>query len=360
MLVKGDHIPEKLKQFSFPAIVKSQIAIGGRKKAGLIKIAQNHGQAQQICQDFFARTVGKFAVEAILIEQMASIQHEYYCSIALNPSERQFYFVASAEGGIDIEEVSATHPELILKLPFSLSGGLSTADARLIGEKLGFSGSILESATEIFLKMWQTAKQYEAELVEINPLALTTSGLIALDAKMILDDSAAYRQPKTKELLEKKATDLEKIAEKQEFSFVELDGDIAILANGAGLSMALLDILTKMNLRPANFLDVGGGAGEERVHEALLLLFKLHPRGILINIFGGITRCDVVAAATIKVLKEIANPPPIVIRLAGTKELEAVGMLKEAGINAYHNLIEAVNHLKNLLLPGEELIEQEV
>lgn len=359
MLVKGDNIPDKFQQFSFPAIVKSQIAIGGRKKAGLIKIAKDYDQALQICTELFSRTVGKFAVEAILIEKIASIQHEYYCSIALNPSERQFYFIASAEGGIDIEEVSATHPELILKHPFSLLGGLSAADARQIGEKLGFSGPNLDTATDIFLKMWQTALKYEAELVEINPLAITTDGLIALDAKMILDDSAAYRQPKIKELLEKKATELEKIAEKQEFSFIELDGDIAILANGAGLSMALLDILTKMDLRPANFLDVGGGASEERVHEALLLLFRLHPRGILINIFGGITRCDVVAAATIKVLKEIANPPPIVIRLAGTKEVEATKMLKEAGINAFHDLIEAVNHLRSLLHSGEEMLYQE-
>ncbi|HMF32960.1 MAG TPA: succinate--CoA ligase subunit beta [Candidatus Lokiarchaeia archaeon] len=349
LILPGEGIEEKLLQFDFPAIVKSQIAIGGRGKAGLIKIAQTLEEAENLCQEFFTREVAGFKVEAILIEELAEIQHEYYCSIALDPSSKLLFLIASSEGGMDIEEVSANHPEDIVKRSFSITEGLSEELAREVAGQIGIAEQDFEAISDIFLKMWTISSALEAELVEINPLALTPKGFTALDGKMILDDNAHFRNAVVNEYLEKKSTNLEKVADKEGFSFVELGGDIAILANGAGLTMALIDVLTQQGLQPANFLDVGGGASEERVLAALKLLFEIHPRGLVINIFGGITRCDVVAAAVVAAVQQFPDVPPLVIRLTGTNEIEGVEILNQAGLNAYKDLLEAVAALKEKL-----------
>jgi len=189
----------------------------------------------------------------------------------------------------------------------------------------------------------------EAQLVEINPLVLTPAGLIAIDGKMMVDDNAAFRRSIIQELQDKKLSGLEKIAKEAGFSLVQLDGDIGILANGAGLTMALLDVLSELDLKPANFLDVGGGANKERVYKALELIFKLKPKCIFINIFGGITRCDIVAEAILQVLKDFADIPPMVIRLTGTNEAEGIALLKNEGINAYQDVMEAVKKVKEVM-----------
>ncbi|MFX0087490.1 MAG: ATP-grasp domain-containing protein, partial [Candidatus Hodarchaeota archaeon] len=269
VIVKGDNIKEKLKQFNFPAIIKSQIAIGSRKKAGLIKIAQTNEEALSLCEEYFSRKVGNYEVEAILVEGLADIKHEYYCSIALDTSGRRFVLIASAEGGIDIEEVAATKPEAIIKQNISLLEGLNEDTARSVALRLGLQDELADSATDLFLNLWRIAKEKEAQLVEINPLVLTPEGLVAVDGKMMLDDNAVFRQQTVQELQERKLSDLEKTAQRVGFSFVELDGEIGILANGAGLTMALLDVLAQHGLAGMNFLDVGGGASKERVYEAL-------------------------------------------------------------------------------------------
>ncbi len=349
LITKSIDVKEKVNQFSFPAIVKSQIAIGSRKKAGLIKIVRSAEEANVLCEEYFKRTVAGFKVEAILIEELADIKHEYYCSIALDASGRQFYLIASAEGGIDIEEVAVNSPEAIYKESFSFTNGLTRDIAEKVAKKIGFDNNLLDSAVEIFIKLWEITIRTEAQLVEINPLVLTPSGLIAVDGKMILDDDASFRQPLTQQILEKKQTLLEKLARQAGFSFVELDGDIGILANGAGLTMALLDVLSQLGLKPANFLDVGGGASKDRVYKALELIFKLKPSCVLINIFGGITRCDIVAEAIIQALKDFKDAPPMVIRLTGTNEKEGLEILKLEGINAFRDVMEAVNKVKEIL-----------
>lgn len=349
VLAEGADIKEKISSFSFPAIVKSQIAVGSRKKRGLIKIAQTRDEAITMCQEFFGRKVGEYGVEAILIEGLADIKHEYYCSVALDSSGRHFVLIASAEGGIDIEEVAATRPEAIIKEYISLSEGLSKEAAQSVAKKLGFSGEFLDFATDLFLKLWYIATEKEAQLVEINPLVSTPSGLIAVDGKMTLDDNAAFRQELIVELRKRKLTELEKTAQRVGFSFVELDGEIGILANGAGLTMALLDVLAQHGLAGMNFLDVGGGASKERVYEALKLIFIMEPKAVLINIYGGITRCDTVAEAILQTLKEFPDAPPMVIRLTGTREAEGVAILKEAGIDAFQDMMEAVEKLKGVV-----------
>jgi len=318
-----------VRNFSFPAIIKSQIAIGSRKKAGLIKIAQSQEEAISLCKNFFNRKVSGFNVEAILIEELADIKQEFYVSIALDASGRQFYIIASKEGGIDIEEFAKSNPENIFRISFSYSEGLTDNVVNEMAINLGFSEDLKESVVEIFKKLWNITTELEAQLVEINPLVLTTTGLIAVDGKMILDDDSAFRQPIVEKLKKVKLTELEKYASEAGFSFVKLDGDIGILANGAGLAMALLDVLLNIELKAANFLDVGGGASKERVYKALELLFKLKPKCILINIYGGITRCDMVAEAIIQALNDFKNIPPIIIRLTGTNVMEAVKRVKE-------------------------------
>ncbi len=231
IIEKGENIEEKIKQFTFPAIVKSQIAIGSRKKAGLIKIANSKEEAKSLCNEFFNKEVAGYQVEAILIEVLAQIDHEYYCSIALDASRRQFFIIASKKGGIDIEEISKTNPEAIIKESFTLSGGLSEDLAKKVSKQLGFTGELLDSTINLFKKLWEITKSVEAQLVEINPLVLTPSGLVAVDGKMILDDDTAFRQPIVQELQNKKLTSLEKLAKEAGFSFVELSGDIGILAN---------------------------------------------------------------------------------------------------------------------------------
>jgi succinyl-CoA synthetase beta subunit len=350
IVIKGlSEVEEKVKTFSFPAIIKSQIAIGSRKKAGLIKIAQTQEEAVFLCQDFFKRNVGGFTVEAILIEELVNIIQEFYCSIALEPSGRQFYLIASKEGGIDIEKVSKERPEAIIKLNFPYSNGLTEDIAREAATQLGFSTELLESGIEIFLKLWEISQKLEAQLVEINPLVMTPSGLMAVDGKMILDDDAAFRQPIVQNLLNKKLSKLEKLAKDAGFSFVELSGDIGILANGAGLTMALLDVLSELDLKPANFLDVGGGASKERVYKALELIFKLKPKAVLVNIFGGITRCDIVAQAIIQAVQDFSDAPPMVIRLTGTNEKEGISLLKKANIEAFQDVMKAVKKVKEVL-----------
>ena len=349
LILRGEDVEEKVKGFSFPAIVKSQIAIGSRKKAGLIKIAKSTLEAISLCNEYFNRNIAGFQVEAILIEELVTIEHEYYCSIALDASGRQFFLIASKEGGIDIEEVAKITPEAIIKESFSFQKGVSEELAGKVARQLGFNGKQIDTASQILVKLWDIALKLEAQLVEINPLVLTPSGIVAVDGKMILDDDAAFRQPIVQKLLQKKLTTLENLSKQAGFSFVELSGDIGILANGAGLTMALLDVLSELGLHPANFLDVGGGASKERVYQALELIFKLKPKAVLVNIFGGITRCDIVAQAIIQSLKNFSDAPPMVIRLTGTKEKEGIALLKETDIEAFQDIMEAVEKLGEVL-----------
>ncbi len=207
----------------------------------------------------------------------------------------------------------------------------------------------MDSAISLFKKLWEITKGVEAQLVEINPLVLTPSGLVAVDGKIILDDDTAFRQPIVQELQNKKLSQLEKLAKEAGFSFVELSGEIGILANGAGLTMALLDVLSELGLKPANFLDVGGGASKERVYKALELLLKMNLKAVLVNIYGGITRCDVVAEAIIQALEDFKDTPPMVIRLTGTNDKKGISLLSNAGITAFQNVMDAVQKVKEVV-----------
>ena len=348
IVFRHDDLTSKLEDIAFPAVIKSQIAIGSRKKAGLIKIAQTRQEGMELCDYYFSKESSGYKVEAILIEEVTDIQKEYYCSISLDASERHFYLLASTQGGINIEEVALESPELILKRNFNLTNGLTENMAKEVAKELGLKNKLKDEATDIFLKMWKIALENEAILIEINPLALTPLGLIALDGKMELDENAGVRNPIIKEIQSKKYTELEKDAFHDNLFFIELDGDVGILGNGAGLTLELVDVLSEMGIKPANFLDIGGGAGSDQVFKALKLICKLSPKAILINIYGGITRCDFIAEGIIKAIKYIENSPPLVIRLMGNNHLEGIQKLETEGINAFKDLSKAVEKIKVL------------
>ncbi len=350
ILHRGDNLHDKLSSANFPVIIKAQVPIGSRKKAGLIKTAQNLDEAVQVAEEIFAKKVAGYQAEVLLVEGMAKILHEYYASIALDGTGRRLLLIASAEGGIDIEEVAKERPEAIKKIEVPLEN-LSKDVCTEVAAWLGLENEYQAQAADILYKLWEITLKYDSQLTEINPLVKTDNGMLAVDGKMILDDNAAYRQPLIQKLKEKKLTELEKLAAEAGFSYVPLEGEIGILANGAGLTMALLDLLSDAGLKPANFLDVGGGASAERVYKALSLLFKLKPKAILINIFGGITRCDVVANGVLQALESFKGQdiPPLVIRLTGTKEKEGVEILSKAGISAYRDMMDAVDKIKSIV-----------
>ena len=349
LVTRGDDPEKKLRIFSFPAIIKSQIAIGSRKKAGLIKIAKNYQEGISLCKQFLNKKIGGYSVEATLVEKLANIIHEYYCSIVLDASERQFSLLASAKGGIEIEEVARANPSAIFRTNFTLTEGLSKKKAREMVLNLGVKNGQIEELTHLFLKLWEICTNIEALMVEINPLALTPSGFVALDGKIIVDENALYRQPFLQQLQEKKYSKLEKYAKENDLFFVKLDGDVGIIGNGAGLTLALIDILRDMGIKHANFLDIGGGASSQRVYKALHLILDLNPKAIFINVFGGITRCDVIAKGILQGIKSFKTMPPLIIRLMGNKNREGIELLKSEGIHAHEDLMEAINNIKEII-----------
>ncbi|MHA1688299.1 MAG: succinate--CoA ligase subunit beta [Promethearchaeota archaeon] len=350
LITREDDPEEILDSFSFPAIIKSQIAIGSRKKAGLIKIAKNNKEGVNLCKNFLNKNIGNYSIEAVLVEKLADIIQECYCSIILDASERRFSLLASAEGGIDIEEVAMSNPRAIFRTNFTLTEGLSKEQARDIALNLGLENERIEELTALFLKLWEICTNIEALMVEINPLALTPSGFIALDGKIIVDDNAIYRHLFLQKLQEKKYSSIiEKFAKENNLFFVKLEGDVGIMGNGAGLNLALIDILHDKGIIPANFLDIGGGASSQRVYNALRLILDLNPRAILINIFGGITRCDFIAEGILQAIKSFENIPPLIIRLMGNKQREGIELLKKEGINAYEDLMEAISKIKEFI-----------
>ncbi len=333
-----------------PVVLKAQLPVGGRGKAGLIKVAKSLDEAQEICLDLFSkkRLFGKYDVDLLLVETAANIQNELYAAITLDPSERKYVAIVSSAGGVDIEQVAKETPDLVKKFYFSLPDGLTEDLAAEIALSLDLPPKETEQIGAIFRALWKAMWEEDAQLVEINPLVITDKGLLAVDGKVILDDNAEFRNERMKELKPSKFTELELKAGEAGFSYVQLEGDIGSLANGAGLTMALIDLLSEKGLKPANFLDVGGGASEKVVLKALDVLATLAPKAILINIYGGITRCDEVAKAVVSAQKSFKNLPPLVIRLSGTKEEEGQVILQEANLPSFQTMQEAVEELGKL------------
>jgi succinyl-CoA synthetase beta subunit len=328
--------PSEIEGFTYPLVLKAQVLVGGRGKAGGVKIAQNEKEAREAAQKILSIDIKGIPVEKLLVYPAVDIKKEYYLGFVVDRNSRKVVALASSEGGVDIEEVAEKSPEKIARLEIDPFLGLKSYQALELGKKIGLEGKALQSFSGIALKLYKVCEKYDAELIEINPLALSEEGFSAVDAKLNVDDNALYRQkfePKEEEY-----TELERMAKKAGLSYVSLDGDIAIIGCGAGLVMASLDTIQKYKGRPANFLDVGGGANAENMKQALDIVTRQKGlKSIFINIFGGITRCDQIAEGIVEFHPEI----PISVRMMGTNEEEGKRILEEHGYHASDSMAGA-------------------
>ncbi|AFL67027.1 succinyl-CoA synthetase, beta subunit [Desulfurococcus amylolyticus DSM 16532] len=332
-------------------VLKSQVLVGGRGLAGGVKKASNLEEALAKARELFSMSIKGERVEKILVEEAVCISRELYMSLTVDRATRKLVYLASGMGGVEIEELARKHPDKILRIPVDPFIGYSGYMARQALGFLGLQWDKLGQLDSIMRAMYKIMMDYDAELVEFNPLAYTCDGrLTALDAKIIIDDNSLYRHPDLQPLYGRDATPYEKVAKQLDFNYVELDGDIGVISNGAGLTMATMDSILHYGGRPANFLDIGGGATRERVREAVKIVLT-HPRvkAVLVNIFGGITRCDEVASGIVEALSEIKVVKPIVVRMLGTNEEEGRRILIEHGITVYTEMDEAVLRIIQLV-----------
>ena len=328
-------------------VVKAQIHAGGRGKGGGVKLAIGSEEVQKYADDIFGMNLithqtgpeGK-CVQRLLIEEASDIARELYAGIVLDRSSGKFVFMVSSEGGVEIEKVATESPEKIIKEWIEPNKDLRPFQARKLAFALGLSGMQIKHAVKTFLSLWKFFKSYDCSLMEINPLVVTNSDeIIALDSKINFDDNALYRHKDIQEmrdLSEEEPSEVE--ADSFNLNYIKLDGNVGCMVNGAGLAMGTMDIIKLYGGEPANFLDVGGVANAETVaHGFKIILSDSNVKSILINIFGGIVRCDRVAQGVIDALAHMEVAIPVVIRLEGTNAIEARNLLKDAE----HNFIVA-------------------
>jgi succinyl-CoA synthetase beta subunit len=338
---EAQRIAEKL---GGPVVVKSQVLVGGRGKAGGIKVAQDPKEAYQHAEDILKLTIKGLPVRKVLVDEAADIKDEIYLGITNDRAARKPVIMASAEGGIDIEEVAHKTPEKIIKCHIDPLMGLQSYQSRDLAAGIDLARDQWRAFGKIAHGLWQAYIGSDATLAEINPLVVTGEGqLLAVDGKMVLDDNALFRHP---DLEEYRDLDVDKEAEiqarKHGLSFIKLGGNIGCMVNGAGLAMTTMDIIKLFGGEPANFLDIGGGASSEKVATALeIILSDSNVEAVLFNIFGGITRCDLVAMGILKVLKDVKTDVPMVIRLVGTNAAEGRQLLKDASMETADTLAEA-------------------
>jgi succinyl-CoA synthetase beta subunit len=324
-------------------VVKAQIHAGGRGKGGGVKVAKSAEEVEQLATQIIGMTLvtrqtgpeGK-KVGRVLIEEGLQIERELYLSILLDRAAACPVIIASAAGGMDIEEVAAKQPDKILREHVDPGVGLQAFQSRKLAFGMGLGADAALKLIKLLQAVYKTFVETDASMVEINPLILTKGGdLLALDAKVTFDDNALYRHPDIREFRDLSEEDpLEVEASKFSLNYIRLDGTIGCMVNGAGLAMATMDIIKLAGGEPANFLDVGGGANAEQIKNAFrILMADTHVKAVLINIFGGILRCDVLAAGVIAAVKELGVPVPIVIRMEGTNVEEGKRMLRESGLN---------------------------
>ena len=334
---------EKLNQ---PSMIKAQVLVAGRGKAGGIKPATNAEEAFEVSRSLLSMTIKGENVEKVLVEQRLASKHERYVSMVVDRSSRCYTILCSTDGGIDIEQVADRSPEKIIRHKIDQLIGLQDFESRIVAKELGYSGKQMNQLASIINKLFQIVLDYDAELIESNPLIETDSGeFVAADLRILLDDNALYRHPRFLERMktyEPDMTALEIKAREKNLAYVELDGDVGIIGNGAGLVMATLDMILDYKGKAANFCDVGGGANEERIASALeIVLANSKVRVLLINIMGGITRCDDVARAILDIQKKMGITKPMVIRLVGTNEEEGQKILTAANIPSLNSMEEA-------------------
>ncbi len=322
------------------AVIKAQVHAGGRGKAGGVKVAQSSADAADAADAMLSTNLVTnqtgpegVPVDQVLVEELANISREMYLALTVDRVERRPVLLASASGGMDIEEVAATNPESIHTEPIDPVLGLMPFQSRRVARRLGLEGAAASAAPGLFNSLYQVFVDNDCTLVEVNPLIVTgDGGLVALDAKITLDDDAMFRRPSLRELRDRAQEDeLEAQAAELDIAYVNLDGDVGCLVNGAGLAMATLDVTSAAGATPANFLDVGGGASVEKVASAVgIILSDEKVRRVLVNIFGGILRCDIAAEGIVQAYRTANSHLPVVVRMLGTNVDEGKRILEES------------------------------
>jgi succinyl-CoA synthetase beta subunit len=332
------------REMNCMTVIKAQVLTGGRGKAGGVKLARNVDEAIAAAKQILGMDIKGFTVEKVLVTKAADIEKEFYVGFINDRNTKTITLMASAEGGIEIEEVAKNNPEKIIKYPINPLTGLLDFQARNIAIQLFSNITQANKAASILTKLYKLYISTDATLAEINPLILDKNGeVLALDGKMTFDDNALYRQPKILAMREPDEEEIQEIAAHEKgLSYIKLDGNIGCMVNGAGLAMATMDMIKLYGGSPANFLDIGGSSNPQKVIDAMnILLSDKNVKAVMINIFGGITRCDDVAKGLIKALEVLMTDIPIVVRLSGTNAAEGLALLKETGLPTVSSMSEA-------------------
>ncbi len=332
-------VDEAVKQAElaqYPVVIKAQVQVGGRGKAGGIKLANNAEEVRTHATNILGMDIKGHVVKRIWVEHASDIAEEYYASFTLDRSAKRHLLMLSAQGGVEIEQIAVTDPTAIVKLYVNPIEGLSLETARRAVVDAQFSQKALDGVATMLVKLYECFTKGDCDLAEINPLILKPNGEVhALDAKVMLDDNAAFRHPEWDEYRATEELDeREKLAREKNLQYIGLDGTIGIIANGAGLAMSTLDVVNQVGGKAANFLDIGGGANAELMTAALEVINSdTKVKSIFINIFGGITRGDEVAKGIVEAMKRVKLRAPIVIRLDGTNAIEGRAIIANAGID---------------------------
>jgi len=332
---RADEAEQLARALGCPVVVKAQVLTGGRGKAGGVKLAQDPTAAREAAERILGLDISGHVVQQVLVEPASDIVAEYYLSVLHDRVSKGYKVICSVSGGVDIEEVNRRHPEQVVKVDVDPTKGLGHLAAGQIVSQAGFPTSIREQVAAFLARLYEGFTSCDAMLFEVNPLILEADGhLIALDAKVTIDNNALFRHPDLAALDTADAADpLEAKARQLGLQYVKLDGDVGVLGNGAGLVMSTLDVVSQAGGRPANFLDVGGGADAGRMATSLsLVLSDKQVRAVLVNIFGGITRCDLIAEGVLDALERLGEAPQkLVVRLDGTNAQAGRRILDEAG-----------------------------
>ncbi len=341
------------RQMGGAVALKAQVLVSGRGKSGGIAFASDPSEAEKVASVLIGSSVKGSKVNSLLVEEKLSIADQYYSSITIDRQARRYVVLASTDGGGDIEEVAAASPDRIARYWVEPSNGLSeTAAASVVAGFPQLDRSDVGRFASIIATLYRVAMDYDAELVEINPIAKTTAGeYVAADARIILDDNALFRHPEfdDKTIVRTDETPREAEAKRHKLAYVDLEGDIGIIGNGAGLVMATMDLVHVFGGTAANFLDIGGGARPEVIKDGLMLVMsKPGVKAVLINILGGITRCDLVAQGVIEALNEVVDKKPVAVRMMGTNEREGMLMLGKAGVGVYSDMETAAREVITL------------
>ena len=355
---QAQHAAEKI---GGKVVVKAQVKIGGRGKAGGVKLAENPSEAFEKAKAILGMDIKGHTVHKVMIAGAAPIESEYYLAILLDRAARSFLVMASVSGGMDIEEVAHKTPEKLAKVHVDPNEGISADKALDIVRKGGFPSDIEKAVADVLVTLWITFKDSDATLVEVNPLVKTTDGrIIALDGKVTLDDNAAFRHPDHEALIDHAATNpLESLAKEKDLNYVKLDGEVGVIGNGAGLVMSTLDVVAYAGerfggVKPANFLDIGGGASAQVMADGLsIILGDPAVKSVFVNVFGGITACDAVANGIVQALAMLGDKAtkPIVVRLDGNNVLEGRRILNEAN----HPLVQQLDTMDGAAAKAAEL-----